>query len=65
MRMAGVSLSAGCLTLVIAGLFVLAGFLIDRSAGNESALDADPVVCEPAVLAGRFVFSRTARDQQG
>ena len=34
MRMAGVSLSAGCLTLVIAGLFVLAGFLIDRSAGT-------------------------------
>ena len=34
MRMAGVSLSAGCLTLVIAGLFVLAGFLIDRNAGT-------------------------------
>ncbi|MBG0784302.1 MAG: AtpZ/AtpI family protein [Anaerolineaceae bacterium] len=34
MRMAGVSLSAGCLTLVIAGLFVLAGLLIDRSAGT-------------------------------
>ena len=34
MRIAGVSLSAGCLTLVIAGLFVLAGFLIDRSAGT-------------------------------
>ena len=32
MRLMGVSLSAGCLTLVIAGLFVLAGFLIDRSA---------------------------------
>lgn len=35
MRMAGVSLSAGCLTLVIAGLFVLAGFLIDQNAGTE------------------------------
>lgn len=35
MRMAGVSLSAGCLTLVIAGLFVLTGFLIDRSAGTS------------------------------
>lgn len=34
MRMAGVSLSAGCLTLVIAGLFVGAGFLIDRGAGT-------------------------------
>ena len=33
-RMAAVSVSAGCLTLVIAGLFVLAGFLIDRSAGT-------------------------------
>ena len=65
MRMAGVSLSAGCLTLVIAGLFVGAGFLIDRSAGTGPALDVDPVVCEPPVLAGRFVFSRTARDQQG
>ena len=32
--MMGVSLGAGCLTLVIAGLFVLAGFLIDRSAGT-------------------------------
>ena len=33
-RMIGVSLSAGCLSIVVAGIFILIGFLIDRNAGT-------------------------------
>ena len=60
-RMARVSLSAGCLTLVIAGLFVLIGFLIDSRLGTGARWTLILLLgSAPFTLAAVFLIARRA-----
>lgn len=60
-RMAGVSLAAGGLTLVVAGVFTLIGFLIDRGAGTGPRWMLILLIASmPLSLGGAYLVARRA-----
>lgn len=60
-RMLLVSLGSGCLTLVVAGLAILAGFLVDRANGTTPRYTLIFLaVSVPFSLAGAYLLARRA-----